>query len=277
MNNLLINACQAMPDGGVIQVSSRNVTLGINERPPLVEGRYVRVSVKDHGIGIPGEHLPKIFDPYFTTKQKGNGLGLATHTRSSRSTRETSPWNQDSGWGATFHIYLPASRNKNASQNASEVKTEKGEGRILVMDDVEAIRDVATNMLRTLGYTTADARDGIEALELYREAMKTDEPFDAVIMDLTVPGGMGGQETVKNLLRMDPKAKVIVSSGYSNDGIMADYKAHGFSGVVPSHTPSISWEKQSEDCFPVFVDGHCISDPLEDHRDPLPHPDAHGA
>ena len=233
MNNLLINACQAMPDGGVIQVSSRNVTLGINERPPLVEGRYVRVSVKDHGIGIPGEHLPKIFDPYFTTKQKGNGLGLATSYAIVRKHEGSIFVESKLGVGATFHIYLPASRNKNASQNASEVKTEKGEGRILVMDDVEAIRDVATNMLRTLGYTTADARDGIEALELYREAMKTDEPFDAVIMDLTVPGGMGGQETVKNLLRMDPKAKVIVSSGYSNDGIMADYKAHGFSGVVP--------------------------------------------
>jgi CheY-like chemotaxis protein len=137
------------------------------------------------------------------------------------------------GVGATFHIFLPASRNRNASQAGPEVKTEKGDGRILVMDDVEAIRDVATNMLRSLGYTTADARDGMEALELYGEAMKTGRPFDAVIMDLTVPGGMGGQETVKKLLRMDPKAKVIVSSGYSNDDIMADYMAHGFSGVVP--------------------------------------------
>jgi PAS domain S-box-containing protein len=233
MNNLLINACQAMPDGGVIQISSRNVTLGIKERLPLAEGRYVRISVKDQGIGIPGEHLQKIFDPYFTTKQKGNGLGLATSYAIIKKHDGNITVESKLGVGATFHIFLPASRNRNASQAGPEVKTEKGEGRILVMDDVEAIRDVATNMLESLGYTTADARDGMEALELYGEAMKTGKPFDAVIMDLTVPGGMGGQETVKKLLRIDPNAKVIVSSGYSNDDIMADYMAHGFSGVVP--------------------------------------------
>jgi len=233
INNLLINACQAMPDGGVIQISSRNETLGINERPPLKEGRYVRISVKDHGIGIPGEHLPKIFDPYFTTKQKGNGLGLATSYAIIKKHEGSILVESKLGVGATFHIYLPASRNKNARQIGPEVKTQKGEGRILVMDDVEAVREVATNMLRSLGYTTADASDGVEALELYRESMETGKPFDAVILDLTVPGGMGGQETVRNLLRMDPKAKVIVSSGYSNDGIMADYKVHGFSDVVP--------------------------------------------
>ena len=116
MNNLLINACQAMPGGGVIQVSSRNVTLGINEQPPLVEGRYVRVSVKDHGIGIPGEHLPKIFDPYFTTKQKGNGLGLATSYAIIKKHEGNITVESKLGVGATFHIYLPASRNKNASQ-----------------------------------------------------------------------------------------------------------------------------------------------------------------
>jgi PAS domain S-box-containing protein len=233
MNNLLINACQAMPDGGVIQVSSRDVTLGINDRPPLVEGRYVRVSVKDHGIGIPGEHLPKIFDPYFTTKQKGNGLGLATSYAIVRKHEGSIFVESKLGVGSTFHIYLPASRNKNARQIGSDVKTLQGEGRILIMDDVEAIREVATSMLQSLGYTTADASDGVEVLELYREAMETGKPFDAVILDLTVPGGMGGLETVKNLLRMDPTAKVIVSSGYSNDGIMADYKVHGFSDVVP--------------------------------------------
>ena len=233
INNLLINACQAMPDGGVIQISSRNETLGINERPPLKEGRYVRISVKDHGIGIPGEHLPKIFDPYFTTKQKGNGLGLATSYAIIKKHEGSIFVESKLGVGATFRIYLPASRNKNARQIGPEVKIQKGEGRILVMDDVETVRDVATNMLRSLGYTTADARDGVEALELYRESMETGKPFDAVILDLTVPGGMGGQETVRNLLRMDPKAKVIVSSGYSNDGIMAEYKVHGFSDVVP--------------------------------------------
>ncbi len=233
MNNLLINACQAMPDGGVIRISSRNVTLGIKERPPLAEGKYVRISVKDQGIGIPGEHVPKIFDPYFTTKQKGNGLGLATSYAIIKKHDGNITVESKLGVGATFHIFLPASRNRNASQAGPEVNADQGEGRILVMDDVEAIRDVATNMLRSLGYTTADARDGVEALELYGEAMKTGKPFDAVVMDLTVPGGMGGQETVKKLLRMDPNAKVIVSSGYSNDDIMANYMAHGFSGVVP--------------------------------------------
>ena len=233
MNNLLINACQAMPDGGVIEVSSRNGILEINERPPLKEGRYVILSVKDNGIGIPGEHLQKIFDPYFTTKQKGNGLGLATSYAIVRKHEGGIFVESKLGVGTTFHIYLPASWSKNAGRICSEVKTREGEGRILIMDDVEAIRDVATNMLQSLGYTTVGARDGKEALEIYRESMNAGNPFAVVVMDLTVPGGMGGQEAVKDLLRMDPMAKVIVSSGYSFDGIMAEYKVHGFSGVVP--------------------------------------------
>ncbi len=233
LNNLLINACQAMPAGGEIRVSAGNVVLGIHEHPTLAEGNYVRVSVTDTGIGIPGEHLPKIFDPYFTTKQHGSGLGLATSYAIIKKHQGSITVKSKLGVGTTFHVYLPTSPEKDTGQSRQEEKIIEGKGKILIMDDEMVLREVATAMLRTLGYTTATAKDGAEALELYGEAMKAGEPFDAVIMDLTVPGGMGGQEAITELLKMDPEAKGIASSGYSNNDIMAAYKTYGFSAVVP--------------------------------------------
>jgi PAS domain S-box-containing protein len=232
INNLIINADQAMPDGGVITIQCRNVVIGPRDALPLKAGKYVHLSIKDQGIGIPREHYSKIFDPYFTTKQKGSGLGLATTYSIIKQHDGYITLESELGAGTVFHLYVPASKGKG---RAAEVKGDgpvTGKGKILVMDDDEAVRDVAGAMLGKLGYETTPAGDGAEAIELYERARKSGEPFDAVIMDLTIPGGMGGREAIKKLLEIAPDAKAIVSSGYSNDPIMAEYTKYGFSGVV---------------------------------------------
>ena len=233
LNNLLINACQAMPTGGEIHVAARNVRVAPGEIPSLPGGEYVEVSVADAGIGIAGEHLQKVFDPYFTTKQEGSGLGLATSYAILRKHDGIITVRSKLGAGTVFRVYLPVSPGKDAEQRPEVESRSAGKGKILVMDDEDSIREVATAMLGALGYTAAAAKDGAEALEIYGKAMNTEDPFDAVIMDLTVPGGMGGKEATAKLLRIDPKARVIASSGYSNTGVMSDYRSFGFSAVVP--------------------------------------------
>jgi CheY-like chemotaxis protein len=221
-----------MPEGGAIAVTAENVTLGAEDKSPLKGGRYVLISIKDQGTGISGEHLKKIFDPYFTTKQKGSGLGLSSVYSIIKNHEGHIEVESKLEVGTTFHIYLPASEKKLPATGGMSEKIIKGTGSVLVMDDEELIRNVVGEILAILGYETAFARDGAEALKLYRKALEAGSPFAAVIMDLTIPGGMGGKEAIKRLLETDPGAIVIVSSGYSNDPIMADYKLYGFSGVI---------------------------------------------
>ncbi|OGW44340.1 MAG: hypothetical protein A2X57_08855 [Nitrospirae bacterium GWD2_57_8] len=232
MNNLVINADQAMPGGGLVTVSGSNRTVGDTEIPNLSAGDYVRITVADRGIGIPHQHLKKIFDPYFTTKQKGSGLGLATSYsilhRHGGHIRVTS----DVGKGTAFTFYLPAADRATASKPQQPNALVRGQGRILVMDDEAMVRDVAGKMLAGLGYEVEIAKDGEEALSVYEAAMTEGMPFAAVIMDLTIPGGMGGKEAVERLKSRDPAAKVIVSSGYSNDPVITEYRAYGFDAVV---------------------------------------------
>ncbi|HEU4389777.1 MAG TPA: response regulator, partial [Blastocatellia bacterium] len=199
---------------------------------PLPPGCYVRISIEDQGVGIPGEHLHKVFDPYFTTKQKGNGLGLATAYSIIKKHDGHIAVDSVVGKGTAFEIYLPAS--PNARPDAREViePPPLGKLRVLVMDDEETIRDVAAQMLESLGCEAASVRDGSDAIDLYHSAWQNGEPFDAVILDLTVPGGMGGKEVVERLLELDPDVKAIVCSGYSNDPVMADFDQHGFVGFV---------------------------------------------
>jgi len=232
INNLIINADQAMPDGGVITIQCRDVVIGPRDALPLKAGKYVHLSIKDQGIGIPREHFSKIFDPYFTTKQKGSGLGLATTYSIIKQHDGYITLESELGAGTVFHLYIPASKGKSRAAEAKNDNPVTGKGKILVMDDDEAVRDVAGAMLGKLGYETAPAGDGAEAIELYERARKSGEPFDVVIMDLTIPGGMGGREAIKKLLEIAPDARAIVSSGYSNDPIMAEYAKYGFSGVV---------------------------------------------
>jgi CheY-like chemotaxis protein len=232
INNLIINADQAMPNGGSIAIQCQNVVIGPHDALPLKAGKYVHLSIKDQGIGIPREHFLKIFDPYFTTKQKGSGLGLATTYSIIKQHDGYITLESELGAGTVFHLYIPASKGKGRAAEVKDDNPLPGTGKILVMDDDEAVRDVAGAMLRKLGYETASARDGAEAIELYENARNSSRPFDAVIMDLTIPGGMGGREAIKKLLEIAPDAKAIVSSGYSNDPIMAEYAKYGFSGVV---------------------------------------------
>ncbi|KNZ70534.1 signal transduction histidine kinase, nitrogen specific, NtrB [Thermincola ferriacetica] len=232
INNLVINSKQAMPEGGVLKVKAENVYIGTGEFISLAEGRYVKVTVDDQGIGIPEENLPRIFDPYFTTKPKGSGLGLATAYSIIKKHNGHIEVESEPGQGTRFYIYLPASPKQVCSKKNIHSYPLQGKGRVLIMDDEETIRYVVRSMLNHFGYHVEEARDGAEAIKLYRLAKEAGRPFDVVIMDLTIPGGMGGKEAIAKLLDYDPNIKAIVSSGYSNDPIMANYQQYGFIDVV---------------------------------------------
>ncbi|RMG46508.1 MAG: PAS domain S-box protein [Acidobacteria bacterium] len=232
IQNLIINADQAMPQGGVLRIEAENVTVSSGGDLPLPPGKYVKVSFTDQGVGIPEEHLSKVFDPFFTTKQKGSGLGLATAYSVIKRHGGHITVKSTLGRGTTFTLYLPASEKPLPREVTSREEAPVGRGRVLLMDDEAFIRDVGSQMLTYLGYEVDVARDGNEAIALYREKKERGEPYDVVIMDLTVRGGMGGREAIKKLLAFDPQARAIVSSGYSNDPIMAEYARYGFRGVV---------------------------------------------
>ncbi len=207
---------------------------------PLPGGRYVRITLHDNGEGIPGEIVHNIFDPYFTTKQLGNGLGLAVAYSVIKKHGGHIAVESKFGEGTVFIILLPASADqlvggeKIGGKNKLNKETEVlGQGKILIMDDEPMIRNTAFEMLSHSGYEAITAGDGEEALELYDKAMKSGTPFDAVILDITVVGGMGGEETMKRLLEMDPGVLALVSSGYASDPLMAEYRRYGFKAAVP--------------------------------------------
>jgi two-component system cell cycle sensor histidine kinase/response regulator CckA len=231
INNLIINAQQAMPNGGTIQMQCDNVTINTESVLPLKAGHYVKISIKDTGIGIPQENIQKIFDPYFTTKPNGSGFGLSTSYSIVKNHNGHISVESRSGTGTTFYIYLPAS-SKGFSVKKKEDRLITGHGKILLMDDEETVRMVTGKMLRHLGYEVEFAKDGEEAIRLYESAKKSGRPFDAVIMDLTVPGGMGGKEAIIKLNKIEPSVKAIVASGYSHDPVMAEFNKYGFCGVV---------------------------------------------
>jgi PAS domain S-box-containing protein len=231
-NNIVINAQQAMPGGGKLRVSARNVTITDDDTMPIANGDYVLISISDEGQGIPPENLEKIFDPFFTTKEKGSGLGLSISYSIVKNHDGYIGVQSKVGAGATFLIYLPVSGAGGVKRSPILHRHSGGRGKVLVMDDEEAIRDVAQTMLVGLGYEADTVRDGQEAIEKFTKAIEAKRPFDLVIMDLTIKGGMGGQETFGHLRDIDPSVKAIVSSGYSNDPIMAEFEAHGFVGVL---------------------------------------------
>jgi len=237
--NLVMNAREAMRDGGAIRVAAENTNI-THEMPTLKEGRYVTISFKDEGIGIPKKHLKKIFDPYFSTKemgaQKGMGLGLSIcHSIIKGHGGDVDVFSAE-GIGATFNIHLPVSDGKAFKEEPvkRQIKAAPviGKGRILVMDDEKMIRHLAGELLNYLGYDVSFSKDGAKAIEVYKEAMESGESFDAVILDLTVRGGMGGKEAIRKLMEIDPHVKGIVSSGYSDDSVMTDFEKYGFKGVV---------------------------------------------
>jgi PAS domain S-box-containing protein len=230
--NLVINAKQAMPRGGVIHISAENVVIGGDSR--YIPGDYVKIAVSDQGGGISKENFSKIFDPFFTTKKDGNGLGLATsYSIISRHNGYLEAESKE-GYGTTFFIYLPASGTLVAKDEPKKEIAASGVGfKILFMDDEEKILNAVGEMLNySFGYQVVLVTDGAKAIELYKRAKESGEPFDVVIMDLTVPGGMGGQEAIAHLRDFDPNVKAIVSSGYANDPVIADFERYGFHGVV---------------------------------------------
>ena len=231
-NNLIINAVQAMPDGGKIVLSVANIVLAEHEASTLRAGPHVKISIQDTGGGIPAEHLARIFDPYFTTKQTGSGLGLSSSYSIIKRHDGHIAVESKRGQGSIFTIYLPASQDVKIQAPLGQGDIAIGHGKVLVMDDEQIIRDLSEEILRSLGYEVELAKNGAEALAKYQQALDAKRPFDVVIMDLTIPGGMGGKETIQKLRNIDPLVKGIVSSGYSNDPIMADYAAYGFKGVI---------------------------------------------
>ena len=235
IQNLVINARQAMHEGGVTTISGENFTLSSQvqeENPPLQPGPYIKLSFEDRGPGIAPEHLPNIFDPYFTTKPGATGLGLATaHTIIQRHGGNISV-NSQVGSGTTFSVFLPTPLPPSDKQQGILQQLPKGQGRILVMDDEVSIRNMVRDALMQVGYEVTGVRDGSEAISTFSQSRDAGQPFTAILLDLTVPGAMGGKEALRQLRTLDPQIKAIVTSGYSEDPIMANYRAYGFDGIL---------------------------------------------
>ena len=231
IHNLVLNAKQAMSKGGMVYISAENIS--IEESTHFNPGNYVKITVKDQGVGIAKENLSRIFDPFFTTKKEGNGLGLAISYSIIKQHDGYIEVKSREDAGTTFFVYLPAS-NMAVIQTETQAKTAVSGGifKILVMDDEEILLNAVGEMLKCYGYQVSLTTDGVAAIELYKQAKLLGEPFDVVIMDLTIPGGMGGQEAIAYLRDFDPRIKAIVSSGYATDPIMAEYERFGFAGVA---------------------------------------------
>jgi PAS domain S-box-containing protein len=235
INNIVLNAKEAMPAGGTVTVEANNIELGAKDNLPLKEGRYLHLAFTDQGTGIPTEDLPKIFDPYFTTKgmnsRKGQGLGLAICHSIIMKHEGLITVESQSGKGATFHIYLPA-----AEQSVPAITGEGGQvpdrRTILFMDDEARVRDISGQILESLGYRVELAKNGEEAIEAFTKARESGRSFHAVILDLTVKEGIGGKEALQRLKGIDPGIKAIVSSGYADDPIMKDFEKYGFAKAI---------------------------------------------
>jgi two-component system cell cycle sensor histidine kinase/response regulator CckA len=236
VNALILNAREAMPQGGTVRVRARNVIFKEDTGAPLPSGRYVKVTISDRGPGIPEEMRTKIFDPYFTTKPTGTGLGLAISYSVVKKHGGLLVLENSSAEGAVFVFYLRAS--ENAADTGPEPRPAArpfhyNHQRVLVMDDEEAIRELTSQLLSTLGYEVTAVPDGLEAVRIYERALRKGEHFQAVILDATVRGGMGGVATIERLRSMDPKVNAIICSGYSDEAALSEFLAYGFRGALP--------------------------------------------
>ena len=244
-NNIIVNAVQAMPDGGTVTVSAATVELADRNRHALPGAEYVTLEFTDQGTGINERDLKRIFDPYFTTKPKGTGIGLSSAHSIVKKHGGHIDVRSTPGKGTSFTIYIPSAQEtdpeKRGAQGAEALPARRG-GSILVMDDESMVREIAAGMLSYLGYQVTTCATGEEAIALYQAAKEANHPFSAAIMDLTVPGAMGGKEAARQILEFDPSARLIVSSGYSNDPIVAQYASHGFRAALTK--PYVSGELQ---------------------------------
>ena len=254
IRNLIINANQAMPGGGKIEVLCRDRTVTENDTSLITPGNYVVFTISDNGVGIAPENLNKIYDPYFSTKVDGNGLGLAiSHAIISKHQGHIMV-KSELGVGTSFEILLPATEpaeppkvTAEPPEVTAESLTQSGSGRILVMDDEEIVRETTADLLTYVGYSVITAVDGRQAIQLYQEARERQEPIDIVILDLTVPGGMGGEETMRELHRLDPEVVGIATSGYCNNPVMANYLDYAFKGVLAKPCKLETMQKVIED------------------------------
>jgi len=238
LHNLVLNARQAMEHGGECVIEARNVDKDEGERLShshqlvSLHSQWILITVKDQGIGISKENLGKIFDPYFTTKTTGSGLGLATSYSIIRNHGGVLWADSEEGVGSRFSFLLPALPPEKNVPLPSTKDIKFGHGNILIMDDEIQIRNVLGEMVQTCGYSFQAVPDGKEAIRVFRQAQDSGTPFSAVILDLTIPGGLGGKEVVKEMLLLDPHLRAIVVSGYSNDPVLANYEEYGFKGRV---------------------------------------------
>lgn len=232
VSNIILNAVQAMPGGGLIRITGFNVPRGREEMPLLKDGPYVRVSIKDQGPGIPEADRERVFHPYFSTKDSGTGLGLATTYSVLQRHGGQVAVGGDVGGGAVFDMYLPATHQGVVPSPQAGQMADPGSGYIVVMDDEEPVRKVCREILGHLGYQVEAVADGAALVALYAERVGQGRRPDAVIVDLTIPGGMDGREAAQQVLALDPHACLLVSSGYCTDPVVSDYKSYGFAGVV---------------------------------------------
>ena len=236
-----------MPLGGEVTVRAMNETIGSVKNCQLKAGDYIKIVIEDHGRGIPPEKLARIFDPYFTTKPEGSGLGLASVYSIVRRHGGVVEVSSITGVGSSFTIRLPATSCMRLDGEVIGAGAELiGNGRILIMDDEEIIRDVVTEILEFVGFDVETCIDGNQAVEHFRSARERNVPYDAIILDLTIPGGMGGREAAERILEIDPSAVLIVSSGYSNDPVVANCRQYGFSGAVPKPFTADSLARELE-------------------------------
>lgn len=231
IQNLVLNAQQAMPEGGTIKVGISKFLVNQSELIESESGKYLKIAIEDSGIGIPEENLQKVFDPYFTTKEKGHGLGLSSVYSIVNNHKGCIDVTSQPGKQTKFEVFLPASDKPSETFVKTVNNISEGRGKILLMDDENLIKIATGRMLKKLGYEVEFASDGEEAVNKYKQSLNNGG-FDLVIMDLTIPGGMGGCEATKILRSIDPDVKVVVSSGYSNDPVMSEYKKYGFVDIV---------------------------------------------
>ena len=234
IQNVVLNASQAMDLAGAVLVSAHGVELRPSEVSGLPEGgRFVRIRIRDRGVGIPAEHLPRLFDPYFTTKPGGSGLGLATSYSIVKRHGGVITVASTPSVGSVFDIYLPASdATPGRHELAATLDAPARYARVLVMDDEDLVRDVAGKMLRTLGYDVVCVANGEQAIDAVQTAVEFGRPLDVVVLDLTVKGGMGGEESITAIRQISPGVKAVVSSGYSDRSVMSDFRAHGFDACL---------------------------------------------
>ncbi len=230
INNLIINSNQAMPGGGYIDVFAENVT--IDDESGIKNGNYVRISIRDYGTGIPADQINRIFDPYYTTKEQGNGLGLTTSYSIIKTHDGDIGVESGSGNGTLFYFILPASAVEAMINEKITPVSFTCSGRILIMDDNLEILKSTGKLLKNVGFEVSLAKDGIETIDILRNEMRNGRCYDVVLMDLTIPGSLGGKETVRVLKEIDPNIKTILSSGYINDEVLSNHKKYGFDDVM---------------------------------------------